>query len=112
MATQVYLVYCTFPEAAKAAEVAKVLVNANLAACVNIVPGLRSIYSWKGEVCDDAEVLALIKTTTERFDELRAKLVELHPYECPEVIAVNVADGFAGYLTWVADNTRPQATDS
>lgn len=105
MATQVYLVYCTFPSADTAAQVATTLVSETLAACVNIVPGVRSIYVWKGKVCDDGEVLALLKTTEHRFEQLRDRLVALHPYDCPEVIAVSVQDGFDPYLDWVAANT-------
>jgi len=109
MATQVYLVYCTFPDADKAAEVAKALVGDRLAACVNIVPGLRSVYRWNDDVCDEPEVLALIKTTHDRFEALKDQLVCLHPYDCPEVIAVRVEEGNAGYLDWVANNTtQPQ----
>jgi len=105
MATQVLLVYCTLPTADKAADIARILVSEKLAACVNIVPSLRSIYSWKDELCDDAEVLALIKTTAGRFEALRDRLVELHPYDCPEVIAVRVDDGHKAYLDWVVEGT-------
>ena len=101
----VLVVFCTFPDADKAAEVARAIVDERLAACVNLLPGVRSIYSWKGEVCDDAEVLALIKTSADRFDAMRARIVELHPYDCPEVIAAQISAGHPAYMQWVRENT-------
>ncbi len=100
----VRVVLCTFPSADKAAEIARVLVEEKLCACVNILPGVRSIYRWQGEVSDDSEVLALIKTTSERFPPLADRLRSLHPYEVPEIIALDVADGHAPYLAWVASS--------
>lgn len=107
MPAPVYLIYCTFPNADKAAEVGRTLVDEKLVACVNIVPGLRSIYRWQGQVYDEAEVLTISKTTVERYSALERRLVELHPYDCPEVIAVRVQDGYEQYLTWVDENTQP-----
>ena len=98
------VVLSTFPSADKAAEVARILVEGRLCACVNIVPAVRSIYRWQGEVSDDSEVLALIKTTSERFPPLADRLRSLHPYEVPEIIALDVADGHAPYLAWVASS--------
>jgi periplasmic divalent cation tolerance protein len=95
----------TCPDAETAARVAHVLVEERLAACVNRLPGATSTYRWRGEVHDDAEVLLLIKTTRERFDALRERLVELHPYEVPELIALAIADGHAPYLDWIATET-------
>ncbi|MBI5479198.1 MAG: divalent-cation tolerance protein CutA [Deltaproteobacteria bacterium] len=94
-------VLMTAPSAEVAADIARALVGEGLAACVNIVPGVRSIYRWKGEVCDDAEVLCVIKTRAERFEEVRARVVALHPYEVPEVVAVPLVAGNAAYLAWV-----------
>jgi periplasmic divalent cation tolerance protein len=101
----VVVVFSTFPNPDKAAEVAKILVEERLAACVNIVPQVRSIYRWKGETCDDSEVLCVVKTTQERFDALARRLVGLHPYELPEVIALLAGDGHAPYLAWVSTET-------
>src|SRR5690242_12102542 len=81
MASDVLLVLSTFPPGDAAAATARSLVEEKLAACVNLVPGLRSIYEWDGRIQDDAEVLALIKTTADRFEALRARLLELHPAE-------------------------------
>jgi periplasmic divalent cation tolerance protein len=96
------VVLSTFPNEDKAVEVARVLVEEGLAACVNVHPRVRSIYRWKGKLEDDAETLAIIKTTSERYDALAARLVALHPYELPEVIALPIAAGHAPYLAWLA----------
>jgi periplasmic divalent cation tolerance protein len=98
------VVFSTFPNPDKAAEVARALVGEGLAACVNLVPAVRSIYRWKGELQDDSETLAVVKTTSERLDALTARLVALHPYELPEVIALPVAGGHAPYLDWIKDS--------
>lgn len=100
----VLVVLSTFPNPDKAAEVARTLVNEQLAACVNLVRQIRSIYRWQGEISDDTETLAVIKTTDERFEAMRARLVELHPYEVAEVIALPIERGHAPYLAWVADS--------
>jgi periplasmic divalent cation tolerance protein len=102
----VVVVVSTFPSEAKAAEVARVLVDERLAACVNLVPRIRSIYRWRAEVCDEVETLAVVKTTADRVDGLTARLVELHPYEVPEAIVVPIDGGHAPYLAWVTDSTR------
>jgi periplasmic divalent cation tolerance protein len=81
--------------------IARELVGRGLAACVNLVPGLVSIYRWKQAVEREPEVLLLIKTRRERFEALRRALVELHPYELPEVIALPVQAGHAPYLEWL-----------
>jgi len=98
----VIVVFSTFPSEDKAAEIARTLVSEGHAACANLVPTVRSIYHWQGELCDERETLAVIKTTSERFEALRERLVALHPYEVPEVIAVPVEAGHAPYLDWVA----------
>ena len=104
----VVVVFSTFPSADKAAEVARTLVTEGLAACANLVGPVRSIYQWKGELQDDTETLAVIKTTRETFDAMKARLVELHPYEVAEVIALPVEGGHAPYLDWVAARTKPR----
>ena len=108
MATDIRVVLCTFPDADQAAAVARALVDARLAACVNLIPQVRSIYRWEGKVSDDAEVLAVIKTTAHRLAALRERVLALHPYECPEVIALPVDAGSARYLSWVADSCDPE----
>jgi periplasmic divalent cation tolerance protein len=100
--TSVVVVLSTFPNPDKAAEVARTLVSEQLAACANLVGGVRSIYRWKGELADDTETLAILKTTRARFEALKNRLVELHPYEVAEVLALPVDGGHAPYLAWVA----------
>lgn len=99
------LALSTCPDAETATRIARVLVEEQLAACVNRMPGIQSTYRWQGEIHDDAEVLLLIKTTRERFDALRARLVALHPCEVPELIALDIADGHIPYLDWIARET-------
>jgi periplasmic divalent cation tolerance protein len=99
------VVLSTFPDADKAAEIARVLVDESLAACVNLVPTVRSIYRWQGAIQDDAEALAVIKTTAERYPALEQALRGGHPYELPEIIAVPIERGLPAYLDWVAAET-------
>ena len=100
------IVLSTCPEVSAAESLGRALVEESLAACVNVVPGLRSIYRWNDTVQADAEALMIIKTTAARFAALRERLVALHPYEVPEVVALPVADGHHAYLEWVSNATR------
>ncbi len=102
----VQIVFCTCPDAATADRLAAALVDERLAACVNLLPGLTSIYRWQGRIQREAEVLLLIKTTADRLPALRARLVELHPYELPELVAVEAVAGLPAYLDWVVTETR------
>ncbi|WP_242345783.1 divalent-cation tolerance protein CutA [Anaeromyxobacter terrae] len=99
------VVLVTTPSAEKAAEIARALVEERLAACGNVVPAVRSIYRWEGKVQDDAEALLLLKTTRARFEALRERVLALHPYDVPEVIALSVEAGSAPYLAWIAGAT-------
>ena len=105
---QVLVVLSTFPDEARAVTAARTLVDEGLAACVNVLPGLRSIYRFEGQLHDDAEVLCLIKTTTGSESQLRARLASLHPYQVPEIIALPVVAGDARYLGWVASSVQPR----
>ena len=96
----------TCPDAATAERMARELVAASLVACVNIVPGVRSIYLWNGAVQADEEVLMILKTTAGRLAAVRERLVALHPYDLPEIVALPVVDGHHPYLQWVGDSTR------
>ncbi|AKU90745.1 Periplasmic divalent cation tolerance protein CutA [Vulgatibacter incomptus] len=91
----------TAPDEEQAAGLARRLVEERLAACGNIVPRIRSIYRWEGRVEDGAEALLLLKTRAELFERLRARVVELHPYECPEVLRLGVEAGHEAYLEWI-----------
>ncbi len=95
------VVLCTVPNAEDGARIARAVVEAGLAACVNVVDGLRSIYSWKGEVCDDREALLVMKTRRDRFEALAERVVSLHPHEVPEVVALPMVAGHAPYLAWI-----------
>ena len=101
--TGALVVLVTVPTAERAAEIARALVEERLAACGNVVPGVRSIYRWEGKVQDEGEVLLVLKTTAARFPALRDRLLALHPYEVPEVLALAVEAGAERYLTWIKD---------
>jgi periplasmic divalent cation tolerance protein len=103
--TDALVVLVTAPTAEQAAELARTLVEARLAACGNVIPGLRSIYRWEGRVHDDAEALLLLKTTRPRLEALREAVLRLHPYQVPELLALPVEAGSAGYLEWLAGQT-------
>jgi periplasmic divalent cation tolerance protein len=90
----------------EAAKIGRTLVEEKLAACANIVEGIRSIYRWKGEVCDDRECLMVVKTTAANFEAVERRVRELHSYEVPEVIAFPIVKGFKPYLDWVEENSR------
>lgn len=98
----VKVVFCTLPNLEKARQIGTVLVERQLAACVNLIPKVESIYRWQGEVERADEVLAMIKTSASRYPGLESALTELHPYEVPEVIAFDVGAGLPEYLSWVA----------
>ncbi len=104
--TDALVVLVTTPTPERAAEIARALVDERLAACGNVVPGLRSIYRWEGKVQDEAEALLVLKTTRARFDALRERILALHPYQVPEVIALAIEAGSAPYLAWIAAETR------
>lgn len=100
--TDAQLVLTMLPTADAAVELARVLVQEKLAACCNILPAVRSIYRWEDKIQDENEVLLLLKTRSEQFERLKARVLELHPYEVPELLAVPVEAGDAGYLEWMA----------
>lgn len=101
------LVLTNAPDAAVAERIATALVEQRLVACVNILAPCRSVYRWQGAVHADAEVPLLIKTTAERYAEVEAAIRVLHPYELPEIIAVDIGQGLPGYLAWVAAESAP-----
>jgi periplasmic divalent cation tolerance protein len=98
--------FSTVGNAEDAERIARALVERRVAACVNVVPGLVSLYRWKGKVERDDERLLVIKTRVERIDALREALLELHPYELPEFLVLNVAAGHAAYLAWIDESVR------
>jgi periplasmic divalent cation tolerance protein len=98
---QVIVVYCTVPDLETGRRIAAHLVEYRLAACVNLLPGIESVYRWNDAVQNDAEVLLMIKSTTADYPELEAAIRGQHPYELPEIIAVSLTNGHPGYLDWV-----------
>ena len=104
--------HVTMPDKDRAAALARTLVGEGLAACVNIVPGVRSIYRWEGKVQEDDEVLCLVKTRPELLDALTERVRALHPYDVPEILAFEVADGSADYLAWLHESTAPAGSPS
>ena len=103
------VVHCTCPDAATARHIAIALVEARLAARVQQLPGLRSTYRWKGRIEHADEVLLLIKTADDRLDEVIETVRSLHPYELPELLAVEARGGLAAYLDWVVAQSRADA---
>ncbi|MCJ0825613.1 divalent-cation tolerance protein CutA [Luteimonas sp. 50] len=104
MPVSVLVCFCTCPDTASALAIADALVGERLAACVNILPGLRSVYRWQGAIERADEALLLIKTVQDRLPALQARVAALHPHELPELVAVEVAGGLAAYLDWVAES--------
>ena len=106
------LVLTTLPDAATAERLATALVERRLAACVNQMAPCRSHYRWQGAVQHDSEVPLLIKTSAGRYAALEAAIRELHPYELPEIIAVDIVRGLPAYLDWVTAETVPGPSES
>ncbi len=102
--TDVLLVLCTCPDNTVAQTLAKTLVEKRLAACVNISSAIQSVYYWQGDVHQDNEVLMMIKSTLQAWEKLEQTLLELHPYDVPEIIALPVMAGSKDYLNWVGEN--------
>jgi periplasmic divalent cation tolerance protein len=100
-ASDAVVVLVTVPTVEVATRIAEALVGEGLAACVNVLPEVTSIYRWKGAVERERELLCVIKSRAARFEALRARVVSLHPYELPEVIALPIAFGHAPYLEWL-----------
>lgn len=105
------LAISTAGRSGEAEELARALVDEGLAACVNVVPSVRSFYRWQGAVQSDPELLLLIKTTTERLEALRRRLRELHSYDLPELIAIELEHGDRDYLEWVLAETGGRARE-
>ena len=100
------IVLCACPRGEIAEHIASTLVDRRLAACVNIIPGVQSVYRWQGKITRDDELLLVIKTTAGRFDELSALVVDIHPYELPEIIAVSIERGISEYLQWIEEQVK------
>ena len=106
MPPQTVIVLTTLGADADAAALARTLVDERLAACVNVLPVMTSIYRWEGDVQQDREQQLVIKTSVDRVEALQARLRELHPYEVPEFLVLTVSGGSDAYLGWVRDSVR------
>ena len=101
------LVFCTFPDEETAGKVGRQLVEQGLVACVNLIPNVTSIYRWKGQIENAPEVLAVLKTDAEHLPELERVLVELHPYDVPEFVALDPSHVSQPYFDWVSTTLNP-----
>ncbi|MBZ4192793.1 MAG: divalent-cation tolerance protein CutA [Candidatus Contendobacter sp.] len=109
MENQALVVYCTCPDQGVAERIAEAVVAERLAACVNLIPGVTSVYRWEGQLQRDAEWLLIIKTRSAVYPQLEARICQLHPYQVPEIIALPIQAGSAAYLDWIAANTGMSA---
>ena len=104
-ASEFIVVYITAPNLEEAQSLAQTLVREKLAACVNIIPGIQSVYQWDNAVQTDNELLLICKSRTERFESLKKRVQALHTYEVPEIISIALQNGSEPYLNWVRENT-------
>ncbi|WP_455222605.1 divalent-cation tolerance protein CutA [Kaarinaea lacus] len=105
--SQYCIVLSTCPNQEIAETIATVLVNERLAACVNIIPGLTSVYEWEGNIEKSQEHLLIAKTTISTYPAVQSAILERHPYELPEIISIPINNGLASYLSWIDDNVLP-----
>jgi periplasmic divalent cation tolerance protein len=110
MMSNALIVLVTAPNAEEASRIADALVGGRLAACVNILSGIESVYRWEGRVARDSETLMIIKTTEERYAALEQQVKALHSYATPEVVAIRIERGAEAYLKWLGESVAPQAT--
>ena len=104
------IVFVTTPNSDEASRIAEALVSERLAACVNLVAAIESVYRWEGKVTRDREALMIIKTTRDRYAELERRVKELHSYSTPEVVALRIDRGSEQYLNWLRDSTAINET--
>ncbi len=104
--TETVLVLTTWPDEESAIQQAQHWLNKNLVACVNILPKMKSVYRWEGELQLGSEHQMLLKTSSNRVAELEREIVANHPYECPEILQLPVSGGYQPYLEWITGNTK------
>jgi len=104
--TDKIIVFVTCETKVQAENIAQVVVEGRLAACVNVLPGVRSCYRWEGKLTWSDETMLLIKTTRGRFDQLQDRIKEMHTYEVPEIVAVDIDDAFNRYVDWIDESVR------
>lgn len=101
-----YLVYVTTANLDEARKIGRKLVEKRLVACANIVPKIDSIYWWKGEVCQEEEALIFLKTTSEKVEGVIKAIKELHSYEVPAIVAIEISTGNPDYLRWISEEVK------
>ncbi|HYA92937.1 MAG TPA: divalent-cation tolerance protein CutA [Thermodesulfobacteriota bacterium] len=106
MTSEPIVVFVTCGSEEEGLKIANALVEGRLAACVNLISPIRSIYRWEGKIWDEKEWLLIIKTQKERFGELEKKVRSLHSYSVPEIISLPISDGSSSYLKWIKENTK------
>jgi len=104
---EVFFGYSTTPNIEVARKIAEQVISKKLAACVNILPQMESIYTWKGQIEHEQECVLIFKTTKEKAIKLEETLLEIHPYECPCVVFLPVASGYSGFLKWIDEQLQP-----
>lgn len=104
--TDATVIFTTCSSEEESSKIAKALVEAHMAGCVNILSPVRSIYQWKEEICDEKEWLLIIKTGRERFEEIERTIKSLHSYSVPEIICLPILEGSLTYLEWLEETTR------
>lgn len=102
------IVLCTINDLAAAKEISRKIINDKLAACVNIIPKISSIYYWNDEVVEDEEYLMILKTRKSLFEALKYTIIKLHPYDVPEIISLDISDGSKLYLDWITASTKEE----
>ena len=95
------IILCTINDIDKAKEISKSLLEKHLIACSNIVQNITSLYHWEGKICEDKEYLMILKSRSDLFEEVKSHIADLHPYEVPEIISLEIADGSKSYLDWL-----------
>jgi periplasmic divalent cation tolerance protein len=110
--TDKVVILVTVASRSEGKKIARHLVEAKLAACVNILQPMESVYRWEGKIAEEREFLLVIKSTRELFPEIEAEISKIHSYHTPEIICLPVIDGLRNYLQWVSDSVKPAATEN
>jgi len=103
--TEFIIIFSTVSRREEAEKIAKSLIGKRLAACVNILDGMTSVYEWKNELCTENEVLMIIKSRKSLFEDIKNEILSLHTYELPEIISFPISEGLPAYLDWIEKNT-------
>ena len=110
--TDKVVIFVTAASSGEGKKIARHLVETRLAACVNILQPMESVYRWEGKIAEEREFLLIIKSTGELFPEIKAEISKIHSYHTPEIICLPVIEGSRNYLQWVSDSVKPAATEN